>query len=110
MTTSVVFTLEDTRNGTVETHRVPQTPRHWSREQGVVLGSAEDCDVRVQGPGITAHHARWYTGGRHIFVLVLDEDAVVTSERGDAYRGGDTLRVDFRTFSMGPYVVSVEFS
>ncbi|WP_342374906.1 FHA domain-containing protein [Myxococcus stipitatus] len=106
---NALFTIEDTRSGAVETQRVAFSERHWKREQGIVIGSAEDCDVRVSGPGITAHHARWYTGGHHIFVWVLDEDAVVTSSRGDTYRGGDTLRVDYRPFTLGPYVFNIGF-
>ncbi|WP_338865084.1 hypothetical protein [Myxococcus stipitatus] len=84
MANSVVFTIEDTRTRAVETQHVPKRQGLGAREQGIVIGFAEDCDVRVSGPGITAHHARWYIGGR-------------------------PLRVDFQPFTLGPYVFSIGF-
>ncbi|NTX55646.1 hypothetical protein FJV41_32835 [Myxococcus llanfairpwllgwyngyllgogerychwyrndrobwllllantysiliogogogochensis] len=100
--------IEDTRTGNVESRFVDNLEQRCSRETGVSIGSAADCDVCLPDPAVTAHHARWYPGGYHRFVLVLDEDAVVTAASGDEYRGGDTLRVDQRSFRIGPYVLTIQ--
>jgi hypothetical protein len=94
--------IEDTRTGEVETRVI----ENWSQSYrvGVVIGSAEDCPVRLVAPGVSAHHVRWYAGGYHRFIEVLDEDAVVcVSEGGGEHRGGTSLRIDFRSFMVGPY-------
>ncbi|MFY1825012.1 hypothetical protein ACN47A_03800 [Myxococcus fulvus] len=103
----IAVRIEDTRTGQVETRYVDNLEARCSRETGVVIGSAEDCDVVLSAPEVRAHHARWYPGGYHRFVLVLDEDAVITSARGDSIPGGETLRVDHRPFHLGPFIITI---
>nr|BDT36052.1 FHA domain-containing protein [Myxococcus sp. MH1] len=99
--------IEDTRTGQVETRHVDNLEARCSRETGIVIGSATDCDIVLASPEVCAHHARWYPGGYHRFVLLLDEDAVINNSRGDPYRGGETLRVDHRPFQIGPFIISI---
>jgi hypothetical protein len=97
--------IVDTRTGQEETRLIEDASRTY--HEGVIIGSAEDCDVRLVAPGVTAHHVRWYAGGHHRFLEVLDEDAVVSVSEGEEYRRGDYLRIDFRSFNVGPYRLGI---
>lgn len=103
----IAVTIEDTRTGTVETRYVDNLEARCSPETGIVIGSAGDCDVVLESPDVCAHHARWYPGGHHRFVILLDEDAVMTNFRGDPYRTGETVRVDRRPFRIGPFILDI---
>lgn len=97
-------TIRDTRTGQEERRPIEKRQRPY---HGVIIGSAEDCDVRLVAPGVSAHHVRWYPGGYHAFLEVLDADAVVTSETGAECRSGEHLRIDRRSFKVGPYLLTL---
>jgi hypothetical protein len=98
-------TIEDMRTGQEETRHIESANRTY--REGVIIGSAEDCDVRLVGPGVTAHHVRWYAGGYHRFLEILSEDAVVSVSEGEDYRRGDYLRIDSRAFRVSPYRLQI---
>jgi hypothetical protein len=100
--TLLILQIEDTRSGVI----TGRTLGDWytNMKAGVIIGSAEDCTVRLVAEGIAGHHARYYGLGHHRFLDILDEDAEVLF-REKKYRRGDYMRVDSRPFMVGPYTL-----
>ena len=114
--TQLIVSLEDTRTGQVEQRVLGDW--HECCVPGVIIGTEADCALRLTGPEIAGHHARYYARGHHRFLEILDDAAVVhrslfnvrtqaaVSER--ERRRGDSMRVDDSPFRIGPYLI--EFS
>jgi hypothetical protein len=96
--TLLVVEIEDTRSRQKEVRSLGE----WHAAFPVDIGSGDACKVRLDGPGVAPHHARYKALGHHRFIEVLDEWAVVRV--GDEQvRRGDYCRIDYRSFLIGPY-------
>ena len=69
----------------------------WKLEQRAVIGTADDCEIRVEGESVAPHHAELLVSDRAITVKALpgggevEVNGVATSET--ALASGDEIRV-----------------
>jgi hypothetical protein len=103
--TLLIVRIEDTR-----THQTEQRilgDWHKCMKAGVLIGSDAVCHVHLTGSQVAERHARYYALSHHRFLDILDDAAVVRFPGSDsAARKGDYLRVDYRPFMIGPYVLT----
>lgn len=67
-------------------------------KENILLGSAPDCDLVIQGPGVAPHHARiLLQGGQIVFV---DAGAGPSFANGAPVPPGQPIPFDFRTAFM----------
>lgn len=96
--------IEDTRTGQVE-ERILGDWYQCLGDEGVLIGSAEDCTVRLVAEGVAAYHARYVALGHHRFLDIIAGDTKVPhSPRGGA-RARHHQRVDYSPFNIGPYIL-----
>ncbi len=71
-------------------------------KEQVALGSAQDCDVLLQGPGVAPHHAHIIRRDGHLFLVDLGAGAGQTLANGAPVAPGQPVPFDFRTvFTLG---------
>jgi hypothetical protein len=99
--TLLILRIEDTRTGQVENRILGEWYKCVTKD-GVLIGSAEECTVRLVAEGIAGHHARYYALGHHRFLDVLADDAEAHSST-TASRRSKARRVDYSPFMIGPY-------
>lgn len=103
--TLLLVRIEDTRTLQVEQRVLGDW--HECCAPGVIIGADASCQVQLTGPEIAGRHARFYARGHHRFLDILDDSAVVHSpQSGYESRKGDYLRIDYRPFRIGPYVLT----
>jgi len=106
----LVIDVVDTRDGTAMTVLLgrPDVPYIG------VVGSDDACDVCLRDRSIAPQQARLYGAGNHLWIDIIDHAApgygAIVRFRDRDLPPGQRHRVDYRTFSIGPFQLTFGWS
>jgi hypothetical protein len=66
-----------------------------------LIGSDPECDIVLSGPDVAGKHVRFFIRGNHAFLEVCE--GAVVERRGREVRSGNSSRIDYLPFKVGPY-------